>query len=136
MRESGLEGAAVHEGGRRRAAEVCEGGGEVYIERYLVRGPAGGNARSPHGQGHPDRLFVGGTLDIENPVLAHQEAVVRSEKDVGVLERALRFKLLHHTRDEVVEGREQSEVPAVHPIYVCLLVRAQTRELADPPRLI
>src|SRR5918998_440319 len=77
LREGRLEGAPVHEGGCRRAAEVGEGGGEVYVERYLVGGPAGGNARSPHGKGHADRLLVGRPLSIGYPVLAQKEAVVR-----------------------------------------------------------
>lgn len=68
-------------------------------------------------------------------MLAHQEAVVGGE-EVCVLEFSFRLELLHHALNEVVEGREQSAMPAVHAVYVGLLVRAQRRESTDPVRFV
>src|SRR5918998_6484830 len=62
LREGRLEGAPVHEGGCRRAAEVGEGGGEVYVERHLLGDPAGRDAWAAHREWHPNRLLVRGTL--------------------------------------------------------------------------
>src|SRR5687767_9776420 len=67
--------------------QVCQRREEVYVEGQLVGGRTRSNLRTAYQQRRVSALFVGPPLPVEYAMLAHLEAVVRGEEDVGVLQR-------------------------------------------------
>ena len=133
--KEGNEGAAIGGIFQGHAAELGHGRGQVHVARELIDLDGSGDVGAPDDEGHPDVRLVGRVLPREEAVLAHVEAVVRGEEDVGVGEHAIGLELAHDGAHHVVDRLERLEPETVLLVQGRNVSIGQERQLLDIGRL-
>ena len=130
------QGAAIDKIGRRHPRDLGEGWRIIDVGGKMVDDLSRRNAGAAHHQRNFEIRLVARVLARVQSVLALVEAVVRTEKDVGVVQLAGRLQGVDHVFHQILEGLYRLSLFPVQVIDIGNLVGGKEWLVLDPGGLV